>query len=113
MRNAGFSLIELVVALLIFATVALGLAQTLVAAQRARWTSECWMRATQLAEERLERIRAGDTGDPTAVVDGFNVSSQRQVAPGYTGLHVVMVKVAWTDRVERAFVLQSLVRPRP
>ena len=44
-------------------SVAAALAQTLVVAQQARASSARWLRATQLAEERLERLRAGDRSD--------------------------------------------------
>lgn len=113
MKDAGFALIELMVALVIFAIVATGLAQTLAAAQRARWTSERWMQATQLAEERLERVRAGDLVEATIEVDGFRVSSRGEPAPGYDGLRLVTIAVVWPDRGEQTFVLRSLLGARP
>jgi prepilin-type N-terminal cleavage/methylation domain-containing protein len=53
----GFTLIELLVAVLIFTMLAAGLADTLGARpSRPAASSARWLRATQLADERLERF---------------------------------------------------------
>jgi prepilin-type N-terminal cleavage/methylation domain-containing protein len=46
----GFTLIEVLVALLLFAVGAAALAETLVVAQRLRVSSGRWLRAVELAE---------------------------------------------------------------
>lgn len=66
MAARGFTLIEVVVALLLLSLTALALVETLVAAQRAQQIAGQWMRATVLAEEAVERGRGarlagGDT----------------------------------------------------
>ena len=72
--RGGFTLIELLVAVALFGLVAAGLAQTVIAAQQARAGSARWLHATALAEERLERLRAGDRSeDATPVRAGYTI----------------------------------------
>jgi prepilin-type N-terminal cleavage/methylation domain-containing protein len=81
----GFTLIELLVAVAIFTTLAAALAQTLVSAQQARASSARWSRATQLAEERLERLRAGDRVDDGGAIGEFSPLAA-EPAEGQAGL---------------------------
>lgn len=108
--DRGFALMETLVAMLIFSTVAIGLAQTLVAAQEARRTSEYWMRATQLAEEAMERVRAGERNAGPEAIEIFTRSWRAQAFSGVPGLTQVEVTVSWTDRRPQQFVLSSLMR---
>ena len=105
----GFTLIELLVAVAIFTTVAASLAQTLVHSQQARASSARWMRATQLAEERLERLRAGDRSEDAAPIDEFT-RRWRVAAAGQLGLERFDVEVVWEDRGPQRFVLSALAR---
>jgi len=105
----GFTVIELMVALLIFAAVAAGLAQTLIQAQQMRASSARWLRATQLAEERLERLRAGDRSDDTAPLGEFTRSWRAEPADA-AGLERLDVQVAWEDRGAQRFALVALGR---
>lgn len=109
-RKRGFALMETMVAMLIFSIVATGLAQTIVSAQEARRTSAYWMRATQLAEEAMERVRAGEQNAGPEEIDRFTRSWRAQAFPGVPGLTQVEVTVSWTDRRPRQFVLSSLMR---
>jgi prepilin-type N-terminal cleavage/methylation domain-containing protein len=108
----GFTLVELLVASTIFAVLAGGLAQTLVRAQQVRASSARWLRATQLAEERLERLRAGDRSDDGSPLGEFTRtwSSAPSELPGLDRLDVV---VTWNDRGPQAFALAALVRSTP
>ncbi len=109
--QAGSTIAEVLVATLIFTTVAAGLARTLVAAQRARQTSKYWMQATQLAAEGLERWRAGDRrGDPSPV-GRFTRSWQTRAAVA-PALRQVDVTVTWEDGGPQHFTLSGLVRER-
>lgn len=110
--STGFSLIEFLVALAVFSLVSLGLVQTLMTAHAARRTSAQWMRATQLAEQCIERVRAGDSVS-ARMVDGFSVYSVTAAISGYTGLRDVGVTVAWTDPRPQVYLLRVLVRERP
>jgi prepilin-type N-terminal cleavage/methylation domain-containing protein len=105
----GFGVIELLVALVIFAAVAAGLAQTLVQAQQTRASSARWLRATQLAEERLERLRAGDRNEDAAPLGEFTRTWHSEPA-AMSGVDRVDVQVTWEDRGARRFVLTALAR---
>jgi prepilin-type N-terminal cleavage/methylation domain-containing protein len=109
----GFTVIELLVAVAIFAALAAGLAQTLVHAQQIRATSARWMRATQLAEERLERLRAGDRSEDAAPIGEFTRTWRAEPAAGPPGLERIDVEVVWEDRGPQRFVLSALARSAP
>jgi len=55
----GFTLIEAMVALVLLSFTAVALTECLLTAQRLQRESGRWMRAAALAEEALERARAG------------------------------------------------------
>ena len=105
-------MVELMVAVFIFSLVAAGLAQALIAAQRARHSSGLWMSATELAMERLERLRAGEHGADGDPIGVFSRSWQARSVPGYPGLERVDVTVVWEDGGRREFTLSALQRGR-
>ena len=106
----GFTIVELLVAVLIFSMVAAALAQNLIVAEHARRTSARWMQATQLAEERLERLRAGDRGHDAGPIGMFTRVWQARKVPGYARLERVEVTIAWEDRGPQEFTLTALIR---
>jgi prepilin-type N-terminal cleavage/methylation domain-containing protein len=106
----GFTVIELLVAVAIFGVLAAGLAQTLIRAQQVRTSSARWMQATQLAEERLERLRAGDRTDDTGPIGAFMRSWQTQPALDQPGLERLDVVVTWEDGGRQRFGLSALAR---
>ena len=109
----GFTLIELLVALAIFASLTAALAQTLIHSQQVRASSALWLRATQLAEERLERLRAGDRSEDAAPIDRFTRTWHAEPAAGAPGLERRDVEVTWEDRGLQRFVLSALARNAP
>jgi prepilin-type N-terminal cleavage/methylation domain-containing protein len=108
----GFTVIELLVATTIFAALAAALAQTLIHAQQARASSARWLRATQLAEERLERLRAGDRSDDGGPIGEFTRTWRSEPAES-AGLERLEVLVTWDDRGARHFALSALARSAP
>jgi prepilin-type N-terminal cleavage/methylation domain-containing protein len=106
----GFTLIEVLVALLLFAVGAAALAETLVVAQRLRVSSGRWLRAVELAEERLELVRAGDRSDDGAPLGEFTRSWQASAVAGTTRLERVEVVVTWEDHGPQSFALSALRR---
>ena len=106
----GFTLVEVLVAVAIFTALAAALGQTLVQAQQARAGSARWMRATQLAEERLERLRAGDRSEDAAPIGEFTRSWRGEAAAVDPGLERFEVEVVWEHRGPQRFVLTALVR---
>lgn len=109
----GFTLIELLVAGLIFAILASALTQTLIRAQCSGATSARWLRATQLAEERLERLRAGDRSDDAAPIGAFTRSWRAAPSAAAPGLERLDVTVEWEDGGTQRFVLSALARTAP
>jgi prepilin-type N-terminal cleavage/methylation domain-containing protein len=105
----GFTLIELLVAICVGGIVALALTQQVLVAHRARRTGAKWMRATQLAAERLERLRAGDRGADNVVSAGFTVSWQGSTALSYPDLERVAVTVLWDDQGEKHLTVEALI----
>jgi prepilin-type N-terminal cleavage/methylation domain-containing protein len=115
MRDAhgGFTLIELLVAVALFGLVAAALAQTVIAAQQARAGSARWLHATALAEERLERLRAGDRSDDPAPLGEFIRTWRAAPAPDLPGLERLDVEVTWHDHGAQRFTLSALRRTGP
>jgi prepilin-type N-terminal cleavage/methylation domain-containing protein len=109
----GFTVVELLVAALIFAMLATALADTLIRAQRGGITSARWLRATQLAEERLERLRAGERSDDAAPIGEFTRSWRSAPALDVPGLERLDVTVEWQDGGTQRFVLSALARTAP
>lgn len=108
----GFTIVEFLIALTIFAIFAAALAQTLITAQGARRTAANWMHATQLAVERLERWRAGDRSTDPTPIDGFTRAWESQAVAGYEQLQRVDVTVTWEDHGQKQFTLSALIRNR-
>lgn len=107
---AGFTLIELLVGSTLFALVAAGLAQALISAQQHRTASARWSQAAALAEERLERLRAGDRSDDDGPIGAFERVWHAEPADGLPGLERIEVVVTWTHRGPQRFALTALQR---
>ncbi len=106
----GVTVIEVLVAIVLFALVAAASAQVLVVAQHARRSSANWMQATQLAAERLERLRAGDRSTDPGPIGIFTRSWRSVVFSERLRLQRLDVTVTWVDGGVRAFTLSALVR---
>lgn len=109
MNQHGFGVIEALVALLIFSVAALGLAETLVTAQRIRHTSALRMAASQLATSELERFRAGVPQAGAIRVGPFSCAASVEALADYPTLARVRISVDWVDRVPRRLELSTLV----
>jgi prepilin-type N-terminal cleavage/methylation domain-containing protein len=109
-RSAGFSLVEVMVAVVLLSIMALGLGSTLIAAQRARAHSEHWMQAIQLAAEGLEQLRAGHALAAVAIPGAFTRSSSITPWRNHPGLYRLEVTVTWEDSESRSFQLLTLAR---
>ncbi len=104
----GFTLVEVMVAVVLLSVVALGLTATLISTQRALAVSEKWMRATQFAAEGIEQSRAGQS--LSVVPDGFARSVRIAPWNGHVGVLRLEVTVAWNDGGARSLQLTTLVR---
>ena len=110
--RAGFTLVEVMAALVVFALAAAAAVQTLATAHRARSTAADLMHATQLAVERLERVRAGDRTADGAAIGGFERSWRSVRASSAADLERVDVTVAWIEHGRHALTLSCLMRRR-
>ena len=108
--HAGFTLVEVLAALVVFALAAAAATQTLVTAHRARSTAADLMHATQLAVERMERVRAGDRAADGGAAGRFERSWSSASASSAADLERVDVTVAWVDHGRRALTLSCLMR---
>lgn len=107
---SGFTLIELMVALLLLSVAALALSTTLASTRRALTLSAKWMRAAQLAGEGIEQLRAGQVPDAGPTADGF--SRAAAVAPwnGHAAVQRLEVIISWDDGGVHTFQLSTLAR---
>ena len=106
----GFTLVEMMVAVALLSTIALGLTMTLVSAQRARARSEQWMQAPVVAVEGLEQLRAGHALGPLRASGSFQRSGSVTAWPGHAGVYRIEVTVSWDDGTARRFQLTTLAR---
>ena len=107
---AGFTLLEVMVALVLLAEAALALATTLVSTHRALKLSREWMRAVQLASEGMEQLRAGQVPDAGPTADGFTRVAALAPWGGHATLQRVEVTVSWDDGGRHEFQLSTLAR---
>jgi hypothetical protein len=70
------------------------------------------MRATLLAEERLERLRAGDRSDDGVPIGEFS-RVWRAVPADAPGTERFDVTVSWEDRGPQVLTLSTLQRSTP
>jgi prepilin-type N-terminal cleavage/methylation domain-containing protein len=109
-RQQGFSLIEVLVALVVLSTLGLALTATLVHAQRTAASSARWLQATQLAAEGLEQLRAGQPLGPVRNNGNFTRSGSATAWNGHPGLYRLEVTVSWVDDTTHDVQLVTLAR---
>jgi type IV pilus assembly protein PilV len=104
-RSAGFTLIEVIVAIVLLGVGLMGLAALSTTVTRANVQSSSLTTATALAQERAERLRTEDydalaSGNDSRVVD--NVAYTRSwvvtAEDPEPGLKTVAIAVSWTTR---------------
>ena len=108
--TTGFTVIEVMMAVLLLSVVALALTNTLVASQRALTSSGRSMQAIQLAAAGLEHLLAGQRLSSSNVPAGFTCSGAVGPWQGHRGLYRIEVTVAWNDGEPRSFRLATLAR---
>jgi prepilin-type N-terminal cleavage/methylation domain-containing protein len=110
--KAGYSLIEVLVAITIFSLSAPGIATGVAMAVRAGQVSENFTLATILAQDKLEELRSQDgfrSGGSDAPRSGF--AREWFVTPDApeTGVVRIDVAVSWTDYESHALTLTTAV----
>jgi len=116
----GFTVIEALVAMFIFAVAVLGLAMGATSVMRANQTSLHTTIATNLAQDRLEELKSrtpaniDTTGSPENIsVSGLSFNRSWTVTSncsGVSGLICITVTVDWTDYSSRSVVISSAVK---
>ena len=120
----GFTVIEALMAMVIFGVAILGLAIGATTVVRANQTSLYITIATNLAQDRLEELKSRTSGTITAgsetttpsgvgviftrswTVDAANLNN----CPIVSGLICITVTVNWRDYVQRSVVISSAVK---
>lgn len=105
----GFSLVEVMVALLLLASVSLAVTSTLVTAQRSQRTSARWLRAVHLAADGVEQLRAGLPLEAAGVEAGFERAGRVADDVAHPGAAEVEVTVRWEDDGTRVYRLATTV----
>jgi prepilin-type N-terminal cleavage/methylation domain-containing protein len=125
-KAAGFTLIEILVALSIFSVAVLGLAIGSVSVTRANQTSYLRTAAINLAQARLEEIKAmsaagfaatfptascpcAGTDVATSAGKNFNRSWTVTIGAPVTGVNRIDVAVSWTDYANQSVAVSSSV----
>ena len=121
----GFTVIEALMAMVIFGVAILGLAIGATTVVRANQTSLYITIATNLAQDRLEELKSRTsgtittTGSPESPVSVSGIQFTRSWTvdaagvnncPNVSGLICVAVTVNWRDYAQRSVVLSSAVK---
>lgn len=108
--HRAFTLIEVVVAFALLATISAGVVTSLLQATRARVVSRNLTTATQLAADGVEHVRSGAAAAalPTQV-DGFERRVVNRPWPANPRLREVTVIVAWNDGRPQQVELHTLI----
>jgi Tfp pilus assembly protein PilV len=110
--QVGVALVEILVALFLFALIATPTARTVTIAQRSRVSSGRWMRAAELAGELVERLRAGAIFADSEDIDGFTRTWTLH-RDAFGGVDRCDVTIRWNDQSEHELVLSTLLPSRP
>lgn len=104
-RSRGFTLVEMIVAILLIGVGLMGLAAISSTVTRANVQSSALTAGSALAQERIERLRteaysAIVNGNDTRVVDGVTYTRTWEVTNDTpnVGLKTVAVTVSWNER---------------
>jgi len=109
-RQHGFTLVEVLVAVLLLSSMALTLTQTLMVSERGRATSERWTQAAQLAAEGIEQLRAGHPLAPIRIASDFERHAEVTPWKAHARVAEVVVTVSWNDDGPHDFQLHTLER---
>ncbi|MBI2360367.1 MAG: prepilin-type N-terminal cleavage/methylation domain-containing protein [Deltaproteobacteria bacterium] len=122
---AGFTLVEILVAMTIFAVAVLGLAIGATSVMRANQTSYFNTVATNLAQDKLEELKAtavaslpscpsyatsGCSDTRTSLGLTFSRSWQIIANSPTPGVNRLDVKIDWTDYISHSITISSAVR---
>ncbi len=116
---AGFTLIEILVAMVVFAIASLGLAIGVTSVMRSNQRSYLGSVATNLAQDKLEELKAmspvnviscnSNCDTPVPTTDGVEFTRTWNVVNGspVTGVMQIDVTVQWEDHTTHNFTISS------
>ena len=115
-RKNGFSLIEVLIALVLFAVGMLGVGAMQIGSIKGNSFSQEVTQATVLSQERLEELRKMDFDDSNlsnghhdeGVLSGSEFSRSYDVESTSTTLKAVTVTVQWTEEIDHSVSLSTL-----
>ena len=112
MKNAGFSLLETLVALTVFSIASVALTSGVVTSIRANNTSERLTQATILAQDKLEALLAiapnFNTGSDLPRM-GFSRTWMIANNTPYIGVLQIDVSVSWADSTSHTITVTTVV----
>jgi general secretion pathway protein I len=118
-RHRGFTLIEILLALMIFSVVLVAIIEGIALQLRAQQVAEDTTRAVILAENILEQVKYDiplENTEESGKFDGSHANFSYQLKIQETelaGLYEVQVAIIWEDGVaERSHVLKTLMALR-
>jgi prepilin-type N-terminal cleavage/methylation domain-containing protein len=112
MKNAGFSLLEILIALALFSIASVALTLGVTTSIRANNTSEHLTQATILAQDKLEALLASSptfTAGSDAPRSGFTRAWTITGDTPSIGVSQIVVSVAWTDYGSHAVTVTTVV----
>ncbi|MGH7774492.1 MAG: type IV pilus modification PilV family protein [Candidatus Binatia bacterium] len=116
--DAGFTLIEILIAMAILNIAILAIAAGATSVIKANQTSYFNTIATNLAQDKLEELKANSAtmasgGPDTTPVDAVTFTRNWTVTPDTPvgGLSQIDVTVTWTDYAARTLTVSSAVKP--
>jgi prepilin-type N-terminal cleavage/methylation domain-containing protein len=113
-RNGGFSLVEVLISMTIFAIAVLGLAIGAGSVMRANQTSYFSTIAVNLGQDKLEELKANPAslapgGPVTDTVDGVVFTRNWTTGTLVAGVTQIDVTVSWTDYTTHNVTVSSAV----
>jgi len=118
---AGFTLIEILVAMVVFAIASLGLAMGVTSVMRSNQRSYLASIATNLAQDKLEELKASPASvgpcmencdNPKPETNGVEFTRTWNVVDNspVTGVKQIDVTVEWHDHTTHSFTVSSAVK---
>lgn len=119
--HGGFTLIEILVAMVIFAIATLGLAMGVASIMRANQTSYFTTIATSLAQDKLEELKANPASiascatncdNPVPIFDNVTFTRTWVVTEDtpVAGVKQIEVTVTWTNYTDHSLTMSSAVK---
>ena len=115
-NHNGFSMVEVLIAITIFAIFLTGFAQVLIHTFHASAQAKHMTAAVTLAQEKVEELRGLDPlvsgADTTTLLGVGTLTRSWTVGGGPTAAtSIATVGVSWTDTKTRTFQLDTVIRP--